>query len=181
MKEIWKPVPGFEGRYAVSNLGRVKSLAFKQRYLLRNGEEAWRITQARELSQQTTNAGYRIVHLYADGARQAKTVHRLVLAAFMGDSPLEVNHKDGNKTNNCLGNLEYTDSSSNKAHAVLAGLNAQAIVVIGRSKAGGEESVYPSCAEAAFALTGNRANGTKISACLAGKRASAFGCTWRRA
>jgi len=76
--ELWKDIPGYEGRYQVSDQGNVKSVAFKQRYLLRTGVEAWRLTKPRLISRQTTNSGYSIVHLHLDNKRRAFTVHTLV-------------------------------------------------------------------------------------------------------
>ena len=52
MSANWKPVPGFEGRYEVSDEGQVASVPFKQRCVLRNGKEAFRMTKRRVLAQQ---------------------------------------------------------------------------------------------------------------------------------
>ena len=129
--EIWKDVPGFEGRYQVSNLGRVKSLSFMQRYLLRNGAEAYRRTAERIVSQQKINSGYLIVHLHLDNARKAVTVHRLVAEAFLPAPAGEtVNHIDGVKTNNVASNLEWSSYTDNHLHAVDLQLNTQAIPVV---------------------------------------------------
>lgn len=144
MTETWKPILGFEDRYEISNLGRVKSLPFMQRYLLRNGHEAFRRTAERVVAQQTINSGYAIVHLHLGGNRYAKLVHRLVAVNFVDgfDVGREVNHKDGNKANNAASNLEWTSRSGNLRHAVATGLNPQALPAAG----------YPSTAQAAKAL-----------------------------
>lgn len=181
MTEIWAEIKGYEGRYAVSNKGRVKSLPFEQRYLLRNGVTAWRKTRTKLIALHPNNRGYLLVHLYKDGRRQAVTVHKLVADAFLPAGKGEINHKDGDKTNNHADNLEYTTSSENKTHAVSIGLNKQAIPVEGKPLDGSPAEIYPSAAEAALALTGKRHNGTKISACLRGSRRTAFGRTWGRA
>ncbi len=144
MTELWKPILGFEGRYEVSDLGRVKSLPFMQRYLLRNGKEAFRRTAERVVAQQVINSGYNMVHLHLDNVRVGKLVHRLVAVNFVDGFGVgrEVNHKDGNKRNNAASNLEWTTRRGNLAHAVAAGLNRQAIPTRG----------HPSEAQAARAL-----------------------------
>lgn len=122
MTEIWKPIAGYEGRYEVSNLGRVKSLPFKQRYLLRNGVPAWRVTRERILAQNRNNKGYHLVHLYLDGERKALLVHLLVARAFLEGGGETVNHDDGDKANNRAGNLEWMSWSANHKHAYATGL-----------------------------------------------------------
>lgn len=130
MQEIWKDAPGFEGRYQVSNTGRVKSVSFMQPYVLRNGKPALRATKEKIVAQQLQNSGYFLVHLHKDNARKAKLVHRLVAEAFIGANSGEVNHKNGIKTDNRVDNLEWVTSSENKEHAVGAGLNRQACRVV---------------------------------------------------
>lgn len=144
MNETWQPILGFEDRYAVSNLGRIKSLPFMQRYLLRNGEEAYRKTSERIVKARPINSGYLVVKLCRDNASMGKLVHRLVAIAFVDgyDVGREVNHKDGNKLNNEADNLEWTTRSGNLRHAVAAGLNKQAVPAAG----------YPSIAQAAKGL-----------------------------
>lgn len=99
MEEIWKKIKGHE-TYEVSNLGRVKSLKY--------GKE-------RILKPVINNHGYAFVNLYS-GSGKVKTIHRLVAAAFLGESELQVNHKDGEKLNNALDNLEYVSNRDNVAH-----------------------------------------------------------------
>ena len=144
MTEIWKPILGFEGRYEISDAGRVRSLSFLQRYLLRNGREAFRRTRERIVAQQKINSGYLIVHLHLDGSRYAKLVHRLVAVNFVDgfDVGRDVNHKDGDKMNNTAENLEWLSRRDNHLHAVALGLNKQAVPTNG----------YPSIAQAAKGL-----------------------------
>lgn len=123
--EIWKPIPGYEGRYEVSDLGRVKSVSFLQRYLLRNGKEAHRWTCERILATQPNNRGYLLVHLHLNNARRAYTVHTLVALVFLPERPTpahEVNHKDGVKANCAASNLEWATRSENHKHAYRTGL-----------------------------------------------------------
>lgn len=101
--EEWKPVKGYEGLYEVSNLGRVKSLNYR-----RTGKE--RILKGRK-----NNWGYLQVILYKDDKRKNYKIHRLVAQAFLPnpDNLPEVNHKDEDKTNNCVDNLEYCNNYYN--------------------------------------------------------------------
>ena len=119
-KEIWKDIKGYEKTYQVSNLGRVKSL---ERPIYRKCGRLHYIQKERILNQST---GWRYCQL---NLRAGKTthrfyVHRLVAITFL-DNPEnkpEVNHKDGNKLNNNLDNLEWTTCSENVQHAFRTGL-----------------------------------------------------------
>lgn len=105
MNEIWKPVVGYEGRYEVSNMGRVASLRY--------GGHAASGRKLLRLCGQPS--GHLVVRPYRDGAGRTRHVHTLVLTAFVGPRPdgLEARHKDGNPTNNKLTNLEYATRSQN--------------------------------------------------------------------
>ena len=111
MIEIWKPVKGFEN-YEVSNLGQVKSLNYN------------RTKEAKILRLCKNKDGYLTVTLYKNGKGYAKKVHRLVTAAFIPnpEGKTEVNHIDGNKTNNRVENLEWATHSENMHHAWETGL-----------------------------------------------------------
>ena len=76
-------ITGFGGRYQVSNYGRVKALSFMQRYLLRNGAEAFRKTKERIVATRAINSGYLIVHNKRTAARGARKAHRTVRATFI--------------------------------------------------------------------------------------------------
>jgi hypothetical protein len=107
--EVWLPVAGFEGRYEISSLGRVRSLARKY------------CSGTRVLGERANKGGYLGVALYdGTGRAVARLVHRLVCAAFNGAAPADrpdVNHIDGNKKNNAASNLEWTNDSLNVTHA----------------------------------------------------------------
>ena len=105
--EHWKDVPNYEGLYQVSNLGRVKSLKFGKDKILKPQEG---------------KRGYMKVGLWKEGERKYSYVHRLIMLAFVGESDLQVNHKNGVKTDNCLENLEYCTASENTLHAYDTGL-----------------------------------------------------------
>lgn len=149
MTEAWKDIAGYEGRYQVSNAGRVKALSFMQRYLLRNGREAFRRTKERIVAVQRINSGYLVAHLHFDNRRRAHLVHRLVAEAFACKSAnLEVNHRNGDKGDNRAENLEWLTRKANHLHAINIGLRKNAKPV--RDPESGAE--YPSVNAAARAL-----------------------------
>ena len=107
-KEIWKDIEGFEGMYQVSNMGRVKSLG--------NGKsDNSNYSKERILKASKLGAGYLKVNLYKDGIKKTCGIHRLVANAFIPNpSNLpQVNHKDENKENNCVTNLEWCSHEYN--------------------------------------------------------------------
>jgi len=109
--EILKAVPGYEGRYEVSNLGYVRSIS---RY---TGHQNIR---GRKLKGFHNNAGYLHVNLWISNVSHKDSVHRLVCTAFNGTTEIqrpEVNHKDGNKNNNAASNLEWITRKENQLHA----------------------------------------------------------------
>lgn len=107
-KEVWKSVPGYEGIYSVSNLGRVKRTGFGQ------GAKAGKI-----LKPYGNNHGYSLVGLHNGKSLKRLQVHKLVLQAFVGSFTLgkETNHVDGDKGNNCLNNLKMVTRSENCLHS----------------------------------------------------------------
>jgi hypothetical protein len=115
MSEIWKDAPGYEGTYMVSNTGRIKSI----RRLNRNRQV---VHQDRVMSLTTSSKGYLMAHLYRDGKGAPALVHRLVLSAFKGPSPLQCNHINGDKKDNRLENLEWTTPRDNIHHAIAIGI-----------------------------------------------------------
>lgn len=99
MNEIWKTIKGF-GNYEISNLGRVKSHKYRHSHIMSNSRR---------------KDGYCRVTLCANGIRKNYFVHRLVAEAFI-DNPNgypQVNHKDENKMNNSVDNLEWCESEYN--------------------------------------------------------------------
>ena len=110
MKEIWKDIKGYESLYQVSNLGRVKSLARK---VIKKNYVSFK--KERILKQQTDRYGYKKVILQRNYQIKTFSIHRLVAEAFL-ENPYhlpQINHKDENKENNCVLNLEYCDSKYN--------------------------------------------------------------------
>ena len=119
LREEWKPIKGYEGLYEISNLGQVKSLARK----VSNGHV---LVDCREklLKPNTLKKGYLQVTLYDGKSRRCFQVHRLVAEAFIPNqnNMPQVNHKNGNKQDNRLCNLEWTNNSGNQFHAWAIGL-----------------------------------------------------------
>lgn len=119
MNEIWKDVVGYEGLYQVSNLGRVKSLEHfvpTKNGAVRNSPSKIRIN--------CFDGKYYHVILYKQGRRKVALVHRLVADAFIPNpnNLPQVNHKDGNKLNNNMDNLEWCSAQDNILHAFATGL-----------------------------------------------------------
>lgn len=106
--EQWKPVKGFEGVYEVSDQGRIRRLTTR----------VGRVRQEPRLLKAHISAfGYERVFLYRT-SRIRRYVHNIVMEAFVGDRPekYDVNHKDGNRANNALSNLEYLTRAENIRH-----------------------------------------------------------------
>jgi len=106
--EIWKDVPGYEGRYQVSDLGNVRSV---DRYV-DCGYGGRRRYKGKALHPGARPSGHTTVAL---GKRNSASVHRLVMLAFVGPCPAghEVLHDDHNPANNALTNLRYGTRSEN--------------------------------------------------------------------
>ena len=107
MKEEWRQIQGYEGLYEVSNLGRVKSL---ERY-----DKIGRLIKEKTLNPRKHKKGYLYVGLSKDGIQKKYSIHRLVAIAFIPNpnNLPQVNHKDENKENNCLDNLEWCTNEYN--------------------------------------------------------------------
>jgi hypothetical protein len=123
MIEKWKDVVGYEGLYSVSNLGRIKSLD-KVIYYNRGGNSLSMKKSVRILKQNKTRDGYFGVCLFKDSKRKYVRVHRVVAETFIKNPKNKpyINHKDGNKLNNYVNNLEWVTGSENILHALKTGL-----------------------------------------------------------
>jgi hypothetical protein len=119
-KEVWCSAVGFDGHYLVSNFGNIASL--NKNIKLHHGGH-WR-RKGGVLAQFSDRYGYLRVALYIGGRQHQILVHRLVCMTFMpmGKYDLQVNHKDGNKKNNFIENLEWCTLQENIAHSVKFGL-----------------------------------------------------------
>lgn len=70
--------------------------------------------------------GYQTVNLYREGKMKTKTIHRIIMSIFKRPDKRQVNHIDGDKTNNQLSNLEYCTAKENREHALVTGLRPRA-------------------------------------------------------
>ena len=107
MEEEYRDIHGYEGLYRVSNFGNVFS-----------------IKRDKTLSPADNTHGYLRVSLSKNGEVKHKSIHSLVAREFIGCCPVgfNINHIDGDKTNNCVDNLEYVSYSDNNLHAYNNGL-----------------------------------------------------------
>lgn len=157
MREIWKDIEGYEDKYMVSNYGNVKSnnkVLTKQ-----NGYNYFRVT------------------LSNNGKRKHFQIHRLVAKAFIPNPKNlpEVNHKDGNKQNNMVENLEWCTRSENELHCYRNNPELHKTSIINQYDLNGKFiKQWKSIKDALKELKINN-----ISACCRGKRNTAGGYIWR--
>ena len=111
--EIWKDIPGYENRYQISSRGRIRSMP----------RQICNSINCRSLPEKIVNPykngnGYLFIYLYAEGSRKKFYIHRLVAFVFIpdGDPALEVNHRNKDRCNNCLSNLEWMTTKENAYH-----------------------------------------------------------------
>lgn len=118
MEEIWNPVIGYDG-YEVSNLGRIKSL---NRVIVKSNGRNHSISERfLRFDKKINSAGYYNVCF---GRRGYKDVHRAVAESFLGPPPSsrhQVNHKNSNRLDNRVENLEWVTPKDNIAHAIKSG------------------------------------------------------------
>lgn len=109
MQEIWKDIKGYEGKYQVSNYGKIKSLNYK-----RTGNE-------RIMKEYPSIKGYSRTCLCKNNKVKFHLIHRLVAEAFIPNPRkcLEINHKNGVKTDNRVDNLEWCTRLENVRHSLL--------------------------------------------------------------
>lgn len=179
--ETWKNIKGYEGLYQVSDLGRVRSLD----HYASNGVKDI-LYKGRILSQNLGTNGYLSVQLCKDNKTVRKTVHRLVGETFI-ENPCNlpmINHKDENKKNNCVNNLEWCDAKYNTNYG-------NAMKKLSEKKKGVENpkkwknvlcietnEIFKSVKEASEKTGTNKA---AISMVLHGRRKRAGGFTWTEA
>lgn len=155
-KEIWKPVPGYDGRYEVSNFGKVKSLISKK-----------------TLKPHIINRGYCEIRLCKGGKYERFLVHRLVAEAFCKkpDGKNVVDHIDGSTKNNRADNLRWVTQKENVHFGRVV------IRPVIRSK-DGETDVYY---ESIRATVADGFNFPSVCECCQGKRKTHKGYKWKYA
>lgn len=127
MQEIWKDIPNYEGYYQASNLGKIKSLYFTSNY------QHKKYYREKILKPKITKDKCSRVELWKDGKHKTYLTYRLVAATFLGDyldSNMTVNHKDGNRLNNNINNLEWVTLKENIQHAFNTGLMPYRNIII---------------------------------------------------
>lgn len=180
-REIWKDIAGYEGIYQASNAGRIRSL--DRVVKLSDGKRQYR--QGIVLKQRKSTKGYKVVHLSKNGISKNKFVHVLVLESFFErpNGLTQINHKDENKSNNNLNNLEYCDAIYNQNYGSCSKNKSIATIndkkkskpVVQLSKNGTIIKVYPSLREV------ERSNGFQhghIRDACNGKLHTAYGYKW---
>lgn len=127
--EIWKDIIGFEGLYQVSNLGRVKSL---QRIV--SCGKGDRVVKERIKRISKHNMGYEVYNLFKNGKCYPHLRHRLIAVHFIPNPKNlpEINHKNGNKKDNSIENLEWCSYSRNLKHAYEIGLRQKRPPLLGK-------------------------------------------------
>lgn len=178
--EEWRAVKGYEGLYEVSNTGKVRSL---YRY-------------KKELKPMKARNGYLRVDLFNDKGRKQFSIHRLVATAFIenpGNLP-QVNHKDENKENNHVDNLEWCSQQANNTHGTRLRrmvahtdysnrvshpnqIKAVSISIDQFSKDGKYIRTWRSATE--FCIANNKTSIAPIRRCCQGERKTAYGYVFR--
>lgn len=161
MTEVWRPVPGYEGRYEVSNTGKVKRLYYSIEKRRKDGSTYVLRYPEKILNQTLGSGGYYRVKLRNGDNVKTCAVHILVAKAFIPNTlnrPM-VNHIDGCKTNCEVSNLEWVTGKENSKHAKETGLLDTRKTKVKCLETG---VVYPSIRNAEQSL-GIRKNGIRNS------------------
>lgn len=111
-EEIWKDIPGYNGKYKASNLGNIKSMNYH------------RGKKEKILKSYKNHSGYFMVSVCRNNKRETYSCHYLVAITFIPnpENKPEINHRDLNKKNNCIENLEWITHIDNAKHAVKNGV-----------------------------------------------------------
>ena len=183
---VRKPVVGYEGYYEVDQFGRVFGL--DRVVTVVDGNRTYeKPLSGKQMKQSMHDKGYKTVSLTKGGKTKIMFVHRIVAEAFLPnpDNLPMVNHKDEDKTNNFLENLEWCTAKYNANYGTgierharkLRGRESEKrIAVVGYTLDGKYEEWFPSIAEAAKAVNGGT---SAISKVCKGERKIAYGYKWK--
>lgn len=128
--EIWKDIPNYEGLYQASNLGNIRSLMFQCNL---TGKK---YNREKVLKQKVDKYKNKRVELWKNGEHKTWLVHRLIGITFLG-TPAEkmtINHKDGNRLNNNIENLEWLTLTDNILHGFRNDLFPQTHILLTNKK-----------------------------------------------
>jgi hypothetical protein len=119
MDETWKDIPGYEGYYQASSLGKIRSLD----RVSTHWKGITQIKKGKEISISADIKGYLKISLMKSGTRKSFKAHRLIAITFLDnkDNLSDVNHKNLNKADNSVSNLEWCSHKENCEHASLNG------------------------------------------------------------
>ena len=155
-----KNVVGYEGIYGITSCGKV-----------------WSYRNEKFLTPLVGKDGYLFVHLYKDGKMKNYKIHRLVAEAYIPNSENlpQINHKDENKTNNCLQNLEWCDASYNINYGTRNKKvsNSKKIPILQYDLDGNFIREWPSATDVGLEVQSH------ICDCLKGNRKTAYGYIWK--
>lgn len=160
MAEVWKPIQGYDELYEVSNLGKVRTI---------------KTGVIRKIT--LDGNGYLQLSLCKNGLQKSFKVHRLVANAFIPNpnNYREINHKDENKQNNCVDNLEWCTRLYNMRYGNCH--NNKKIPVVQLDKQGNVIHEFSSIADATKQF--NKAHNSNIKRCCDGMRKTCCGYVWK--
>lgn len=189
---MWKEIPDCDGLYLANEKGQIKSKDRPRRHFSLKDNEYFYNRKGVILKQTLNQKGYYCVTITFENHKQKVfEVHRLIAKTFIPnpENKSQVNHIDGNKTNNNIENLEWVTAQENIVHAFKHGLNKGSKPWLGKTGAKHNKSKpiircdlnwneleeYPSVTEASK-LYGNLSH---ISACARGERKTCAGFKWK--